>query len=96
MTILSVRREVSEFRKRYKWMALFAMVCFLGIASRLVYLQVIDYRHWAAEARQNVTKRVRLPATRGVIVDRHGRVVADNRPAYNLFVTPQLLADADE
>ena len=95
MTILSVRREVSEFRKRYKWMALFAMVCFLGIASRLVYLQVIDYRHWAAEARQNVTKRVRLPATRGVIVDRHGRVVADNRPAYNLFVTPQLLADAD-
>ena len=93
--MLSVRREVSEFRKRYKWMALVAILCFLVIVSRLVYLQIVDYDHWAAEARQNITKRVRLPATRGIIVDRHSHVIADNRPAYNVFVTPQLMGDED-
>ncbi|MDD9947635.1 MAG: penicillin-binding protein 2 [Myxococcales bacterium] len=95
MTIISVRREVGEFKKRYKWMTLFVILAFGGIFARLVHLQVIQHDHWAKEARRNITKRVRLPATRGVIRDRHGRVIADNRASYNVLMTPQLL-DVDD
>lgn len=94
MTMLSVRREVGEFKKRYKWMALFVSVCFGAVLMRLVYLQIATYDHWAKEARRNITKRVRLHATRGVIRDRSGRVLADNRPSYDVFMTPQLLDKA--
>jgi penicillin-binding protein 2 len=89
--LLSVRREVGEFRKRYKWMALAVVVAMLLIVMRLVYLQIIEYDHWAKEATDNITKHVRLSATRGLIRDRNGKLLAGNRPAYDVYMTPQLL-----
>ena len=59
MTMLSVRREVGEFRKRYKWMALFVVATLGSILVRLVFLQIIDYDHWANEARKNITKTIK-------------------------------------
>jgi len=95
MTILSVRREVGEFKKRYKWMALVVVAGFSLIFFRLIYLQVVTHEKWAAEARNNVTKHVRLPATRGIIRDRDGREVANNRPSYNVYLTPRFLGPGD-
>ena len=91
MTLLSVRREVGEFRKRYKWMALAALLSMGSIIVRLVHLQLLEHDVWAAEAEKNITKHIRLPATRGLIRDRLGKVIAKNRPAYNVYLTPQLL-----
>jgi penicillin-binding protein 2 len=91
MTMLSVRREVGEFKKRYKWMALFVLLAMGGLLVRLVQLQIVERDRWSDEALRNITKVVRLPATRGILRDHKGRVVADNRPSYNVFVTPQLL-----
>jgi penicillin-binding protein 2 len=91
MTLLSVRREVGEFRKRYKWMALCVLLSMSGVVARLVDLQLLDHARWAAEAERNIVKRIRLPATRGLIRDSAGRIVANNRPAYNVYLTPQLL-----
>ncbi len=93
--MLSVRREVGEFRKRYKWMALCVLLSMAGIVVRLVHLQLIEHSHWAAEARRNITRRMRIPATRGLIRDMHGKVVAGNRAAYNVYLTPQLLDRSD-
>jgi penicillin-binding protein 2 len=91
MTLLSVRREVGEFRKRYKWMALAVVLSMSALLARLVYLQILEHDHWAAEAEKNITKHVRLPATRGLIRDVHGKLIASNRPAYDVYMTPQLL-----
>jgi penicillin-binding protein 2 len=91
MTLLSVRREIGEFRKRYKWMALFVVMSMIGVIVRLVILQLIEHDRWAIEADNNITKHVRLPATRGLIRDHKGRIIATNRPAYDLYMTPQLL-----
>jgi penicillin-binding protein 2 len=91
MINLSARREVGEFRKRYKWMVLFVLIAMSSIVVRLIQLQIIQHAHWAAEARRNITKVARLPATRGIIRDHKGRVIADNRASYNVYVTPQLV-----
>jgi penicillin-binding protein 2 len=91
MTMLSVRREVGEFRKRYKWMALCVLLSLGGIVVRLFHLQIIDHERWALEAERNIQKRIRLPATRGLIRDSAGKVIANNRPSYNVYLTPQLL-----
>ena len=91
MTLLSHRREVNEFRKRYKWMALVATLAFLVLLSRAVHLEIIDYDRWNQNAIDNITKTVTLPATRGIIRDEKGRVIATNRPSYNVYITPSLL-----
>jgi penicillin-binding protein 2 len=93
MNLLSVRREVGEFRKRYKWMVLFVLVAMSTIMGRLFQLQIMQNARWQVEAERNITKVVRLPATRGIIRDYKGRIIAQNRPAYNVYVTPQLVGE---
>jgi penicillin-binding protein 2 len=95
VNLLSVRREVGEFKKRYKWMALVVMLSFLVLMGRMIQLQLVEYEHYSQIARENITRTVTLPATRGIVRDSQGRVVATNRAAYNLYVTPQYLAEGD-
>jgi len=94
MSMLSPRREVFEFRNRYKWMVLFVLLSMCSIVVRLFMLQVIQYDRWSNEANKNITKVIRLPATRGLVRDYKGRVIADNRPSYNVFVTPRMMGPA--
>src|SRR4051812_34425559 len=89
MNLLSVRRELGEFKKRYKWMVVFVLVTMVTILGRLFQLQILQNDHWLVEAEKNITKVVRLPATRGIIRDHKGRIVAQNRPAYSVYVTPR-------
>ncbi len=91
MTLLSKSREVGEFRKRYKWMALFALLVFSVLLGRAIQMQVVDFDYWNGIATENITKTITLRATRGLIMDSKGHVIATNRPAYNLHLTPQFL-----
>lgn len=95
MITLSQRREVGEFRKRYRWMALFVVLVFLGIIIRIAQVQLIDSERWSSIAQQNITKTVELPATRGIMRDIAGRVVASNRPSYDVYTAPRLLKPED-
>ena len=92
MIKLSPRLEVSEFRKRYKWMALFVTAVFVLLAGRMVQLQIVDHDRWSAAAQENITKTVTLPATRGVVRDTRDRVIASNRPSYDVMITPKFLS----
>ncbi|MEZ4254579.1 MAG: penicillin-binding protein 2 [Polyangiales bacterium] len=91
MALLSPRREVGEFKKRYKWMALAVLATFFLFVGRAVELQVVEYAKWARNADDNVTRTLHLPATRGVVRDTASRVIADNRSSYRVFITPQMV-----
>lgn len=95
MITLSQRREVGEFRKRYRWMALFVVVMFGGILVRVAQVQLFQRDRWSGIAQQNITKTLELPATRGVIRDIDERVVASSRPSYDVYATPKLLQPED-
>lgn len=95
MITLSQRREVGEFRKRYRWMALFVVLAFGGIVIRIAQIQLFQRERWSGIAQQNITKTLELPPTRGVIRDIAGRVVAANRPSYDVYATPKLLQPDD-
>ncbi len=89
MTRLSTRREVGEFKPRFKWLALTATLGFSVLIGRMVQLQILEHDKWTAVARENMTRTIRLRATRGVVEDTAGRIVADSRPSYALYVTPR-------
>jgi penicillin-binding protein 2 len=82
------RSDASEFRKRYRWLALVVLAAFMVVLGRLLQLQVIEGDEYARIAHENVVRRVALPTTRGVIRDAQGHVLASSRPAYNVTVVP--------
>jgi penicillin-binding protein 2 len=87
-SVLVPRSDIGEFRKRYKWMALAALLAFAAVATRLFQLQVLDGAEYAAVAHENIIRRVVLPTTRGVIRDANGKVLASSRPSYDVEIVP--------
>jgi penicillin-binding protein 2 len=76
-------------------MALFVVLVFGGIIVRVAQVQLFERDRWSGIAQQNITKTLELPATRGVVRDLAGRVVASNRPSYDVYTTPRLLQPDD-
>jgi penicillin-binding protein 2 len=87
-SLYSQRSDVSEFKKRFRWIALAMAVLFLGLVGRLFELQVVEGEDHRAIARENIVRKITLATTRGIIRDRTGVVLAASRPAYNIYVVP--------
>jgi penicillin-binding protein 2 len=83
--------ELPEIRRRSRYFALVVLVGFLGIAGRLFYLQVVQGDAFFRVTSDSIVHTDLLPALRGQIRDRKGKVLATVRPSYNVFVTPHLL-----
>ncbi len=91
MSFFVQRSDVSEFRKRFRWIALGMALIFIALAVRLFELQLLEGEDYRAIARENVVRKVTLATTRGIIRDRTGKVLAASRPAYNVYVVPSKL-----
>lgn len=88
MSFLVQRSDVGEFRRRYRWLVLVVLAVFGVLIGRLVQLQIIEGDVHRAQARKNIVRERQLATTRGVIRDAHGRVLAQNRPSYTVYITP--------
>ncbi|NIB41818.1 penicillin-binding protein 2 [Pseudomaricurvus alkylphenolicus] len=76
--------------------AALAIVGLMGVLiARLYNLQVIDYQDYATQSDRNRVQVQPLPPTRGLIFDRHGSLLADNRPSYTLTVIMEQVNDLD-
>ncbi|MEO7331693.1 MAG: penicillin-binding transpeptidase domain-containing protein, partial [Minicystis sp.] len=91
MSLFVQRSDVSEFRRRFRWIALGMALLFLGLIGRLFQLQIIDTEENRAIARENIVRRITLATTRGIIRDRTGKTLAASRPAYNVYIVPARL-----
>ena len=57
--------------------------CFT-VGMRLWYLQVIKGDEFREKSENNRIRRVFIPPPRGLILDRNGKVLVKNRPAFNI------------
>ena len=74
----------------------FIAALLLGIViARLVQLQVIDHEYFAERSQGNRVRIEPVPPIRGLILDRRGRVLAENFPAYQLELIPEQVEDID-
>ncbi|NBU25591.1 MAG: penicillin-binding protein 2 [Gammaproteobacteria bacterium] len=74
-----------------------AVVCLLAAAlvARLYWLQVSKHAEYTALAQGNRVRTEPLPAPRGVIYDRAGSILAENRPAYQLELVREQVPDLE-
>ncbi|KQQ49914.1 penicillin-binding protein 2 [Pseudomonas sp. Leaf127] len=71
--------------------AIVLLVCVL--IARLYYLQVIQYDYHSTLSENNRVHVQPIPPSRGLIFDRNGLVVADNRPSFSLSMTRERAGD---
>ncbi len=86
-----VRRDADDMReirpRVYRGAAV--VVCALVILLvRLYLLQISRGDEYAYQSINNYKKSLFVPADRGVIKDRRGAVLVDNRPSFDVFLTP--------
>ena len=84
-------REIHHFRLRLTALVVLVFVCFGALVARFVWLQMIQYEKYHAQAEDNRIALVPIVPNRGLIVDRNGVVLARNYSAYTLEITPSKL-----
>jgi penicillin-binding protein 2 len=82
-------QRMEEFRGRYKYFVLFAAVTFFLLLLSLWYLQVIKGSGYRQLSTNNCIRIRENPAARGMILDRKGRILAHNRPSFEVYVVPE-------
>ncbi len=71
----------------------FAAVLLLAVAGRLFYLQVVKHDYYYSLSQGNSIRTEPIPPSRGLILDRHGVVLADNLPAFNIELVREQVGD---
>jgi len=84
----NVEADLARFRTRVYVVSVVVLACFVLLALRLAYLQVIRHDDLRAQAESNRTSIVPIVPNRGLILDRNGVVLASNYSAYTLEITP--------
>ena len=75
-----------------------AIICLLLIAMllfRLAWLQIVDYDRFANLSENNRIRLMALPPTRGLIYDRNGAILAENKPTFHLEIIPEQVDDME-
>jgi penicillin-binding protein 2 len=70
-----------------------AAVLLLAVAGRLFYLQVLRHDYYSTLSQGNRIRTEPIPPSRGLILDRHGVVLADNLPAYQIELVREQVGD---
>jgi penicillin-binding protein 2 len=87
----NVEAELSRFRGRVLAASAVVLLCFLLLAARLTWLQVVKHAELDERAEANRTAVVPIVPNRGLIQDRNGIVLATNYSAYTLEIMPSRL-----
>ncbi len=81
--------DLAAFRRRVVVALLFVVACFAVLGARFHYLQVVRYDYFHSRAEGNRIALLPVVPNRGVIVDRHGELLARNYSVYTLEINPR-------
>jgi penicillin-binding protein 2 len=87
MEIAGQDAELPEIRLRTRVFAAVVVIGLFGLVGRVFYLQVVLGETFYRITSESVVRTVGLPAFRGEIRDRKGRLLATTRPSFDIVVT---------
>lgn len=89
-------RDQRRFSVRVLVSLLILSLLMMVLGVRLFTLQVGAHEHFTTLSENNRLRIEPMPPTRGLIFDRNGVLLAENRPAYQLEVTVEQAGDLDD
>jgi penicillin-binding protein 2 len=89
-------REKQAFGGRAAFMFLLACLLMIGLVFRMLQLQVWEHEVYQTRSEANRIQVQPLAPIRGLIYDRHGVLLADNRPVFTLGLVEEQIEDIDQ
>jgi cell division protein FtsI (penicillin-binding protein 3) len=89
------RVRLPDPRRRLRFATVIVLVLFLTITGRLVELQLIDAKGYAAKGLENRVQTIPLPAPRGTIYDRDRNVLVHSVEARYVYGDPGMVKDPE-
>ncbi|MGI8788744.1 MAG: penicillin-binding protein 2 [Pyrinomonadaceae bacterium] len=71
----------------------FVLLTILGV--RLYYLQIVKGEYYSDKAENQRVRLIPIPAPRGAIFDRNGKLLVDSRPTYNVTLSNEPIKKID-
>jgi len=84
----------SMFHRRLALLSALVLGGFLLLSGRLIWVTGVKGAVSRARAESRLIRQAWLPTVRGRILDRHGRVLAQDRPSYDIAVSYDVLTGA--
>lgn len=101
--MLRKRSQIRDYKEEARLFASRAFIAFIGIVimmgilvANLYNIQVNQYQDYKTRSNDNRIKVVPIAPTRGLIYDRNGVLLAENRPVFNLEITPEKIKNMDD
>jgi penicillin-binding protein 2 len=82
-----------NLRARLRFLQILVIVMLGALGIRLYVLQVVRGERYAELAQNQRRRRLPIPAPRGVIFDREGKIIVDSRPIYNVILSREDVKD---
>ena len=83
------------FRNRLAVILLVIAAVFIMLVCRLFNMQIVNGEEANANLTASVTREVTIPAARGNIYDRYGRVLASNTASFSVEVDDSITVEYD-
>ena len=87
---------VENIHERIRFIFVIVLVMFIAIIIRVFYIQVIDYNKLNDLADNLWSRNLPITADRGLILDRNGKVLADNITTVSLVLIPNQIKNKEQ
>lgn len=101
--MLRNRSQIRDYQAEARLFRNRAIVAFIGIVfmvgillTNLYHIQINQYQDYKTRSNDNRIKVVPIAPNRGLIYDRNGVLLAENRPVFNLEITPEQVKNMAE
>jgi len=81
---------------KYRWCKWILVVTMIVLSIRLWHLQIMQGNEMRLQSEMNRIRIKKVLAPRGIMFDKTGKVLADTRPSFNLYITPEDIKDFNE
>ncbi|MHA2763701.1 penicillin-binding protein 2 [Vibrio harveyi] len=96
------RSQIRDYQAEARLFSSRAIAAFIGIVilmgllvANMYNIQVNQFQDYKTRSNDNRIKVVPIAPNRGLIYDRNGVLLAENRPVFNLELTPEKIKDID-
>src|ERR1035437_39452 len=88
---MKLNDHVQNLRMRLGAIQVVAFVVLAILGVRLYYLQLVRGDYYSERAENQRVRLIPIPAPRGAIFDRNGKLLVDSRPTYNVVLSNEPL-----
>lgn len=81
---------------RFRIIIYFILIALIVLAARLYFLQVMSGEIYAQEAQESILRTKTIPAQRGNIYDRNGKLLVKSIPSPSVAVEPRIVLKNEE